>query len=75
MNDNIELPPPISPAAERMRRTRDRRRRGMLPVSILLHQSEVAGLVRRNLLTPEATRDKVAIRRAFHEWLGTGVLR
>ena len=75
MNDNADPPRPVSPAAERMRRVRDRRRRKLLPVRILLHEREIAGLVRRELLAPTAIADKDAIRKALHNWLATGVLR
>jgi hypothetical protein len=66
---------PLTAAAVRMRRSRERRRRGLLPVNITLRDREIAGLVRRNLLAPAAVRDKTAVRKAMHDWLNTGVLR
>ena len=57
-----------------MRRMRDRRHRKLLPVCILLSESEIAALVQRELLAPEVMTDKNAVRKAFHDRLNTGVL-
>ncbi len=58
-------PAPISPAAERMRRTRNRRRDGMRFVGIDVRDSEVAALVRRGLLAAHEQGDGAAISEAL----------
>ncbi len=55
---------PISAAAERMRRSRERRRDGMRFVGIDVRDSEIAELVRRGLLAADDTDDHAAIAEA-----------
>jgi hypothetical protein len=55
----------ISPAAERMRRHRQRRRDKLRCLMIELRESEIEGLVRQGLLPPEGRDDPEAV----SEWL------
>ena len=57
--------PKVSPsAAERMRRYRERRRRGMRSVRISLYVSEIDTLIRMRLLTDEGRHDHGALQTA-----------
>lgn len=60
---------PINAAAERMRRTRKRRRDGLRFVGIDVRDSEVAALVRRGLLAEAERDDPGAIAEAVCELL------
>jgi hypothetical protein len=60
-SDRIE---PLN-AAERMRLHRKRHRNGLLCVRLLLHETEIDGLVRRGLLKPERRRDQSAVETAI----------
>jgi hypothetical protein len=53
-----------SPAAERMRLHRKRRREGMRYVRIPLHKSEVEDLIRLGLLQSEQRKDAQALQAA-----------
>jgi hypothetical protein len=55
-SDEPELAP--SPAAERMRRHRQRRRSGLIYFTIELRKSEIEGLVRRGFLSPETRNER-----------------
>jgi hypothetical protein len=70
-------PPPIpsraaparTPAAERMRRYRDRMRRGFFCLTIDMHENEIEALIQRGYLRV-AHRDEIdAIREAFYAFL------
>jgi hypothetical protein len=50
----ISDPPPISPAAERMRRSRERRRNGLRYLGIELCETEIEALVRMGFLAEVA---------------------
>lgn len=50
-----------SPAAERMRRHRERRREGLRCLVIELRETEIDGLIRRGFITTEARNDPGAI--------------
>jgi hypothetical protein len=63
----ITNPPPISPAAERMRRYRERRRDGRLCVTVEILQSEIDVLVRRGLLGQETRNDPIGIAGALYK--------
>src|SRR2546429_202456 len=52
-------------AAERMRIHRKRHRNGLQCVRLLLHETEIDGLVRRGLLKPERRRDRSAVETAI----------
>ena len=58
-----------SPAAERMRRHRERRREGVRCLSIELRETEIAALVRHGLLKPETRHDHNAIADALYDYL------
>jgi hypothetical protein len=59
-SDRIE---PLN-AAERMRLHRKRHRNGLLCVRLLLHETEIDGLVRRGLLKPDRRHDSSAVETA-----------
>jgi hypothetical protein len=56
-------------AAERMRRSRHRRRRGMRCFVLELRDSEIAALVRRGLLAEGEQSDRVAVVKAMYKLL------
>ncbi len=58
-----------TPAAERMRRHRERRRDGMRCLIVELHQTEIDALVRRGLLKEETRNDQNAIADALYDHL------
>ncbi len=65
---------PRSPAAERMHRTRKRRRAGIIIVrNIEITKKHIGVLVARNLLMPVKISDQqkvaLAVRRALNEWI------
>jgi hypothetical protein len=59
----------LSPAAERMRLHRERRRHGLRCVTIELRETEIDELVRRGLLKPETRNDPEAIVGAIYAHL------
>jgi hypothetical protein len=59
-----------SPAAERMRRHRERLRNGMVSLWVELHVTEIEALVRIGLLQAETRNDPNAIREALYGYLG-----
>src|SRR5262249_54230802 len=65
----IDALSPVSRAAERMRRHRQRRRRGLRCVTIEVRRSEVDTLIARRLLAPEEWADRSALRKAIHRFL------
>lgn len=64
MTNNSE--PPISPAAGRMRRHRERRRSGLRCLTVQLRETEIDMLICRALLKPEMRNNKIAIINALH---------
>ena len=58
-----------TPAAERMRRHRERRREGMRCLWIELRDTEIDALVRRRLLKEETRNDHNAIADALYDHL------
>ena len=56
-------------AAERMRRSRERRRDGMRCLSVELRATEVAALIRRGFLKADARNDPYAVLEALHQFL------
>jgi hypothetical protein len=60
-----------SPAAERMRRSRERRRGGLRCLVLELRATEIDALVRMGLLAPETRSDMNAVRRAIYEFFDT----
>jgi hypothetical protein len=59
---------PVSPAAERMRRYRECRRRGLSCIKVQLRRSEVEGLIACKLLEPTQREDRSAIAAALHRY-------
>jgi len=57
-----------SAAAERMRRHRQRRRDGLICMTIELRKSEVDGLIKRGLLGPETRNDVSAVRKGLYSY-------
>jgi hypothetical protein len=55
-----------SAAAKRMRYHRERRREGLLCVTIELRQTEIAELIKRGLMDANSRNDVRAIRNAVH---------
>ncbi len=55
-----------TPAAERMRLHRERRRRGLGCLMIQLRETEVDALIRRGLLAQETRNDKNAVLKALY---------
>jgi hypothetical protein len=58
-----------TPAAERMRVHRSRRRAGLRCLTIELRETEVTELIRRELLEAGARHDANAVRRALYRHL------
>jgi hypothetical protein len=59
--------PPISPAAERMRRYRRRKHDGRRCVTLEILETELDALVRRGLLGPETRNDPIEIAAALYK--------
>ena len=59
-----------TPAAERMRRHRERRREGLRCLWVELHETELDALVRAGLLEPQSRHDENAIADALYAHLG-----
>jgi hypothetical protein len=57
----------LSPAAERMRRHRERRRDGLRCVTIELRETEIDVLVQKGLLNADNRNDARAVRKALHQ--------
>jgi hypothetical protein len=66
MNDSLQ---PLSPAANRMRRHRERSRQGLRCFTILVRNSEVDELVKRGFLPRERRTDSFEITKAIHTLL------
>ena len=58
-----------TPAAERMRRHRERRREGFRCLWIELRDTEIDALMRKGLLKPETRHDQNAIADALYDYL------
>ena len=61
----------LSPAAERMRLYRKRRRRGMHSLRTSLHVTQIDGLIRKGLLRQEDRDDLEALQRAIDALIST----
>lgn len=66
---DLEHPPRLSPAAERMRRYREQRRIGLHCLTVELRATELDALVRRKLLKSGMRNDQRAILGALYEFL------
>jgi len=60
--------PPLSSAAERMRRHRERRREGVRCVTIELRETEIDVLVQKGFLKTDARNDARAVREALYQY-------
>ena len=70
MSQDATLSPiACSAAARRMRYHRERRREGLLCVTIDLRETEVTELIKRGLMEADARHDVHAIRNALHRHL------
>jgi hypothetical protein len=58
---------PISPAAARMRRHRQRQREGLRCLTVQLRETEIDMLICKALLEPEMRNNKNAIINALHD--------
>jgi hypothetical protein len=58
-----------SPAAERMRRHRERRRKGLQCFRIELRETEIDALILKGFLKPETRNDRYAILTALYAFL------
>jgi hypothetical protein len=67
--------PALSPAAERMRRHRKRRRNGLHCLTIELRETEVHALMRKGFLAPESGPTHEAVRRALYAFLESALGR
>ena len=61
-------PVALSPAAERMRLFRERRRKGLRCVTIELHEDEIDVLVRKGLLNAEMRNDANSVIAALYAY-------
>jgi hypothetical protein len=59
------LPCPISPAAERQRRCRERRQRGAMVLQIVISPASISDLIRLGWLHHSELADREAVRDAF----------
>jgi len=70
MSNGTATPPTAcSPAANRMRAHRDRRRKGLRCIRIELRETEVDVLIRKGLLRPDARNDLNAVVHALYDHL------
>jgi hypothetical protein len=58
----------LTPAAERMRRYRDRRRKKLRCVTIELRETEIEALIRKGILAREMRNDTIAIIKALYAY-------
>ncbi len=65
----MTVTPTISPAAERMRRHRQRRCDGLRSLRVELRETEIDALVRKGLLKAESRDNANAVLRAFYAFL------
>ena len=59
----------LTPAAERMRLYRDRRRKKLRCLTIELRETEIDSLIRNGILNREMRNDLIAVRDALHAFL------
>jgi hypothetical protein len=67
--DNETTNDTVVSGAERMRRYRERRRRGLTCIKVELRRSEVDALITRGLLQPAERQDRGALAAALHRYL------
>jgi hypothetical protein len=61
--------PRLSRGAQRMRRYRERRRRGLSCIKVQLRRSEVEALIACGLLQPAQRQDRNVLAAALHRYL------
>jgi hypothetical protein len=61
--------PALSPAAERMRRHRKRRLRGLHCLTIEVRETEIEELIRRGMLARDRQHDRSSLRKALYAFL------
>ena len=66
---SADEPSKCSPAAERMRLHRERRRQGLRCLTIELRETEIEALIRRGFLKSETRHDTYAVRMALYDYL------
>ena len=66
MNEVASRP---SPAAERMRRHRERRRDGLRCLMVELRETEIDALIKKGLLNNETRNDAGAVKEALYAFL------
>jgi hypothetical protein len=62
-------PPAPSPAAERMRRHRERQRDGLRCLTIELRETEIGALIQKGLLSGDNSQNPEAIIAALYDFL------
>jgi hypothetical protein len=62
-----------SPAAQRMRNHRKRRRSGLRCFTVQVFEKEIDTLIRKGLLEPDARHNRYAVREALHKLLARTV--
>jgi hypothetical protein len=67
INPPTAAPATRSAAAERMRRHRQRQRKGLRCFTIVLHATEIETLIRKGLLKWETRNDRNAIVKAIYD--------
>jgi hypothetical protein len=65
----VENLPRLSSGAQRMRRYRERRRRGLACIRVQLRRSEVDALIACGLLEPAERQDRGVLAAALHRYL------
>lgn len=65
-NKQAQANPPVSAAAIRMRRYRDRKREGLRLIQVLLRESEINALIYHGLLDEQSRSDTIAVTEALH---------
>jgi len=69
MTTSSESVPVVSAGARRMRWYRERRRRGLLCVTIQVRQAEISALIQQALLEPSQRQHPAAVAVALHRYL------
>jgi hypothetical protein len=67
--------PRVSSGAQRMRRYRERRGRGLLCVTIQVRQAEISALIEQALLEPSQRQHPAAVAAALHRYLDLHPIR
>jgi hypothetical protein len=65
----------LSPAAERMRRHRNRRRKGLHCLTVELRETEIEALISKGLLARDCQHDRSSLRKALYAFLDNALGR